>query len=156
MQKKIFALTCAALLAASALAGCNNNTAKMQDGTYRAEMKEGSHGWKDYVELTVRNGKIETVVYDAVNDDGQKKTQDEDYKKSMMEGNKNADLPETYPADFTKKLADSLIEKQDVAKVDAVAGATTSSKDFKTLVEALKDHMSKGDTDTVVVDNSKK
>lgn len=73
-------------------------------------------------------------------------------KKSMMEGNKNAGKAETYPADYSKKLADSLLEKQDISQVDTVAGATNSSKNFKAMVEALKSNMSKGKTDTVLVD----
>ena len=54
-----------------------------------------------------------------------------------------------------KKLSQSLVEQQDVEKVDAIAGATTSSNDFKTLVNALKNNMKNGKTKTVVVDNSK-
>ena len=73
----------------------------------------------------------------------------------MMDGNKNAGLPETYPADYMKKLGDSLIEKQNADQVDTIAGATSSSNDFKKLVAALKSNMEKGKTDTVIVDNSK-
>lgn len=152
MKKRIFSAALGAVLITAALAGCNNNSNTLKDGTYHAQMKEASHGWTDYVEITVKNGKFDTVVYDAKNDAGDKKSQDEDYKKSMMEGNKNAGKPETYPADYSKKLADSLLEKQDINQVDAVAGATSSSKNFKAMVEALKSNMSKGKTDTVFVD----
>ena len=155
MKKKYFAVLAVAILAGALTTGCSSNAEGMKDGTYRAEMKEASHGYTDYVEITVKNGKIDTVVYDAVADDGKKKSQDEDYKKSMMDGNKNAGLPETYPADYMKKLGDSLIEKQNADQVDAVAGATTSTNDFKKLVSALKSNMEKGKTETVVVDNSK-
>ncbi len=155
MKKKYFAVLTATALAGTLLAGCSSSSEGLKDGTYRAEMKEASHGYTDYVEITVKSGKIDTVVYDSVDGDGKKKSQDEDYKKSMMDGNKNAGLPETYPADYMKKLGDSLIEKQDTDQVDAVAGATTSSNDFKKLVSALKTNMEKGKTDTVIVDNSK-
>ena len=152
MKKRIFSAALGAVLITAALAGCNNNSNTLKDGTYHAQMKEASHGWTDYVEITVKNGKFDTVVYDAKNDAGDKKSQDEAYKKSMMEGNKNAGKAETYPADYSKKLADSLLEKQDINQVDTVAGATSSSKNFKAMVEALKSNMTKGKTDTVLVD----
>ncbi len=154
MVKKYFAALVAVALAGALLAGCSDTTAELKDGTYRAQMKEPSHGYTDYVEITVKSGKIDTVVYDAVAEDGKKKSQDEEYKESMMTGNKNAGKPETYPADYVKKLSDSLIEKQNADQVDTVAGATTSSNDFKKLVAALKSSMEKGKTDTVIVDNT--
>lgn len=154
MNRKIPAILLTALLAASLLGGCTGRSETLQDGTYRAEMSAESHGYKDYVEIKVLNGKIDTVVYDAVAADGKKKSQDEDYKKSMMQGNKNAGLPETYPADYMKKLAEKLVEKQDIDQVDAVAGATNSTDDFKALVSALMNNIQKGKTETVVVDNA--
>ncbi len=154
MQKQGIAVFFAALLIAMALGGCSGNgSEELKDGTYRAEMKNESHGYRDYVEITVANGKIDAVVFDAVTSDGKKKSQDEAYKKAMMEGNKNAGVPETYPADYTKKLTQQLVEKQSIDQVDAVAGATTSSNDFKTLVSALMKQIERGKTQTVVVDN---
>lgn len=157
MRQRRFAVLLTALLTAIALTGCNNNAGgdTLKDGTYRAEMSAESHGYKDYVEITVVGGKIDTVVYDSQTADGKRKTQDEDYKKAMMDGNKNAGIPETYPADYSKKLTEALLEKQDINKVDTVAGATTSSDDFKALVSALMNNIKKGNTKTVVVDNTK-
>lgn len=152
MKKKLTFILFSLLLITAVFSGCTSSDSSLKDGTYRAEMSAESHGYKDYVEITVLNGKIDTVVYDAQTSDGQRKSQDEDYKKSMMEGNKNAGLPETYPADYMKKLAESLVEKQDINGVDDVAGATTSSDDFKTLVKALESNMKKGDTKTVTVE----
>lgn len=152
MKKRIFSAALGAILITAVFAGCTSNSNTLKDGTYHAQMKEASHGWTDYVEITVKDGKFDTVVYDSKNDSGDKKSLDEDYKKSMMEGNKNAGKAETYPADYSKKLADSLLEKQDISQVDTVAGATNSSKNFKAMVEALKSNMSKGKTDTVLVD----
>ena len=152
MKKKLAVVLPALTLAASLFGGCTSSDSSLKDGTYRAEMSAESHGYRDYVEITVLNGKIDTVVYDAQTSSGQRKSRDEDYKKSMMEGNKNAGLPETYPADYMKKLAEDLVEKQDIGAVDGVAGATTSSNDFKTLVKALEDNMKKGDTQTVTVE----
>ena len=155
-MKKTAAICLTAIFSFCLLTGCSNPANdSLKDGTYRAEMSTESHGYKDYVEIKVLNGKIDTVVYDSVTQDGKKKSDDENYKKSMMDGNKNANLPETYPADYMKKLSQSLVEHQDIEKVDAIAGATTSSNDFKTLVNALKNNMKNGKTKTIVVDNSK-
>lgn len=151
MKKKLTFILFSLLLITAVFSGCTSSDSSLKDGTYRAEMSAESHGYKDYVEITVLNGKIDTVVYDAQTSDGQRKSQDEDYKKPMMEEIK-AGLPETYPADYMKKLAESLVEKQDINGVDDVAGATTSSDDFKTLVKALENNMKKGDTKTVTVE----
>ena len=72
MKKKYFALLAAAVLTGALLTGCSGNAQGLKDGTYRAEMKEASHGYKDYVEVTVKNGKIDTVVFDAAADDGKR------------------------------------------------------------------------------------
>lgn len=152
MKKKMAATLVFFTLAAALLNGCSSSDSSLKDGTYRAQMSTESHGYTDYVEITVLNGKIDTVVYDAKTADGKRKSEDEDYKKSMIEGNKNAGVAETYPADYMKKLAASLVEKQDIEKVDTVAGATSSSNDFKTLVKALINSMEKGDTKTITVE----
>ena len=49
----------------------------LRDGTYKAEGKEyDSEGYKPYVELTVKNGKIAEIECDAVNKDGKHKRED--------------------------------------------------------------------------------
>lgn len=152
MKKRIFAAALSMALLTTAMVGCNSRSATLKDGTYRAQMKTAEHGWTDYLEITVRNGKYDTVVFDAENAAGEKKSQDEEYKKSMLEGNKNAGKAETYPADYSEKLADNLLEKQDIEQVDAVAGATNSSEKFKALAKALEKNMKKGKTATVIVE----
>ena len=42
-----------------------------------------------------------------------------------------------YPAKYSEELEKQLIEAQDIAKVATVAGATTSSNNFKVLVAEL-------------------
>ena len=88
--------------------------------------------------------------FDALNEDGEKKSQDEDYKAAYTGAGY-----QTYPADYSKKLEDSLLSKQNPDQVDAVAGATNSSRSFKDLVKQLESRMKKGDTSTLVVKKSK-
>lgn len=56
-----------------------SNTANtgLRDGTYKAEGKEyDSEGYKPYVELTVKNGKISEIECDALDKDGKRKRED--------------------------------------------------------------------------------
>lgn len=54
-------------------------------------------------------------------------------------------------SEFYPALEKSLVEKQDGSKIDAVAGATTSSDSMKKLYQALIANMKKGDTAEVKV-----
>jgi len=59
----------------------------------------------------------------------------------------------TYPEKFMKELEDQLVSKQEVKKVDTLAGATLSSDSFKVLVnEVLSKGAKKGNTETIVVE----
>ena len=144
-------LTILLLTAALSLTGCGAGSDGYKDGTYRAEAQSyDDHGWKEYLVVTVKDGQITAVDFDAVNrEDGRKKTEDEDYKQAYL----NADLG-TWPEDYTKKLEDSLIERQAAASVDTVAGATNSSTAFKKLAGALEEPMRKGKKDIVTVDTT--
>ncbi len=147
-MKKFLAIMLAALTLTAVLSSCGaKEDATLKDGTYRAEnAKFDDHGWKDYVNVTVEGGKIVAVEYDSLNEeDGHKKTEDEAYKEAY-----EGVFPGVYPADTAAKLAADLVEKQDVAEVDTVAGATVSTDSFKALVGALAENMKKGDTNTVL------
>lgn len=143
-MKKIFAVIVAVMASAVLLAGCN---AGMKDGTYKAENKDfDSHGWKDYIAVTVAGGKITEVDFDAINADGMLKTADPAYKEAMEPVSK------TYPEKFSEELEKQLVEKQEPKKVNTVAGATNSSDSFKVLAtEVISKGIEKGNTETVVV-----
>ena len=149
-MKKFLAITLAAIAVMGTMASCSGTTTDgFKDGSYRAEYKDfDDHGWKDYLNVTVADGKITAVEYDSLNsEDGHKKTEDEAYKEAYV-----GEGFETYPADTADKLEAGLVEKQDGALVDTVAGATNSSDSFKALFAALKSNMAKGDTATVIVE----
>ncbi len=149
MKKTLFPLLAAAC-AAALFSGCQSS-ATYKDGTYKAQYQDADdHGWTEYVTITVSGGKFTAVDFDALNEDGEKKSQDEDYKAAYTGAGY-----QTYPADYSKKLEDSLLSKQNPDQVDAVAGATNSSRSFKDLVKQLESRMKKGDTSTLVVKKSK-
>ncbi len=146
-MKKFLAIILAAIAVMGVATSCGSKNEGFKDGSYRAEMKDfDDHGWKDYVNVTVADGKITEVESDSLNsEDGHKKSEDEAYKEAYI----GAGF-ETYPAATSEKLESGLIEKQDINQVDTVAGATHSSDTFKKLVKALEENMKKGDTNTVI------
>ena len=110
-----------------------------QDGTYEVEMPEYDNGWKDFVRLTIIGGEVESIQYDARDEDGQLKSADEKYERDMISGNAANGLPETYPADYIQKLVDSYMQSGSAEEIDSVAGATISTHRFQKLLRhALK------------------
>jgi major membrane immunogen (membrane-anchored lipoprotein) len=100
----------------------------MKDGVYKAEQDNyDDRGWKGFVEIEVKDGKIATVKFDYINKDNALKSEDAGYNASMEK------VTGTSPEKAFPQLSDALVEKQDVAAVEAVAGATSSSTDFTTL-----------------------
>ena len=150
-MKKIFFSIVLAAASLLALTGCaeGQKTPTLTDGTYRAEFKDfDAHGWKDYVEVTVTNGELEQIVFDAVSSEKSKlKSEDESYKNQMEA------IVGTYPAKYNKDLINQFIESGKVSAVDIVAGATQSTGNFKTLMISAMDSAQKGETETKIVDN---
>jgi major membrane immunogen (membrane-anchored lipoprotein) len=103
--------------------------AGMKDGIYKATQdKADQYGWKGFVEVEVKDGKIAAVKFDYDNN-GALKSQDAAYKAQMEPVSK------TYPEKAFAELQTALVEKQDITAVTAVAGATMSSNDFIALVK---------------------
>lgn len=117
------------------------------DGLYRVEGDAyDEHGWKPFVEVKITDGDVSDVTFDYENDEGKLKTADAEYKASM-EAKQG-----TYPEKYSSELEQQLIDKQIITKVDAITGATTSSKNFSALVEYALDEMAEiGDTQTAVI-----
>lgn len=146
-SKRILSLLAAAALATTVLVGCgakeeannepNNNTSEevtLKDGTYKAESEADDHGNTASIEIEVKDGKIATVKYDEKSSEGVSKLDNEEYNANMK------DKSGTNPIEAFPALEAALVEKQDVASVDTVTGATATSEKFKTLAEkALAD-----------------
>lgn len=144
MKKTRILLLC--LLAAIAFSSCSS--AKYQDGSYRAEAADyDKHGWKEFLDITVQNGKITDVDFDALYEtDSRRKSEDMEYQQSYREAGLGTD-----PADYSIRLEDSLRERQKASEIDAVAGATTSSEHFRKMAEELQKSMETGNTETIYV-----
>ena len=70
---KLTGLAVCSLLPVLLMTGCSS--AGYRDGSYRAEAADfDQSGWKDYVQLTVSDGKVTEIEYDAISkEDGRKR-----------------------------------------------------------------------------------
>ena len=155
-KKKVLGLALSTVLALGILSGCGAKatptaTGALKDGTFKAEASDfDSKGWKPFVEITVKGGKITETKFDYTNKEGKLKTQDADYNKNMLE--KSTASVKTNPQKYSPELAKALVEKQDPAKVDTVTGATSSTKNFKELAaKAIEDGAKKGNSAVIKV-----
>lgn len=149
-MKKIIQTVLLTVVCLLAFTACSTDTFNnLQDGTYRAEYKNFDvYGWKDYIEITVEEGEITGLVFDAVNmEDGSLKSEDESYKSEMEL------IVGTYPAKYNADLINQFLESGKISAVDVVAGATQSTGSFKTLLTSIVPNVRNGDTTLVLVDD---
>ena len=113
----------------------------LADGTYEAKASEASNGYTDQVTITVADGKITEVNWEAVAEDGS--------LKSVLSENGEYVMTEDGPtwAEQSKALADALIENQSLSflnpdaegKTDAVSGVSISVNGFISLAQQCLD-----------------
>lgn len=144
----IFCLFCLALFSSLLFSGCDSAPTYV-DGVYHAEFQDfDSNGWKEFIDITIEDGKPVKVVMDAKNQSGGLKSADVEYNELMKS------YGDTYPSKFYQDLATQFLERKDPAEIDAVAGATLSSDNFKKLLSELKPQMTTGVTADVILQSS--
>ena len=146
-MKRIVALLLSLLLMAPALTACGSQE-NLQDGYYTAQMSEFSYGWKEYITILVKGGKIVSVEYNAENASGFIKSWDNAYMQTMLHSNG------TYPNQYTRYYAGQLLEGQGEAGIDVLTGASSSHSSFEKLAAAVLEQARKGDSSVVPVDTS--
>ncbi len=146
-MKRICAILLSLLLMASLLTACGTQ-AGIQDGYYTAQASEFSHGWKEYVTILVKGGKIISVEYNAENASGFIKSWDNTYMQTMLHVNG------TYPNEYTRYYANQFLEGQGEGTIDAISGASSSHETFQILSQAVLEQARKGDSTILVVDTS--
>ena len=146
-MKKRIAAALAAFLCLCGLTACSGQENGLQNGYYTAQAAEFSHGWKEFVTITVRGGRITAVGYNAINESGFVKSWDNDYMNAMKS------VTGTYPNEYTRSYAAQMLERQD-ADIDAISGATSSAGSFRKLAEAVLDQSRQGNSQTVIVDTA--
>ena len=108
---------------------------KYVDGEYHAEMSEYIDGWKDYVDIKIENDEIYILDFNSVNATGQKKTDSEEVKKAMINGNAINNLPETYPEKYRTDIISAFSRSGlDVIEMENISGATLSTNNFKIMI----------------------
>lgn len=133
------------LICSGVFVGCGSS-GDLKDGYYTAEMTEFSQGWKEYLIIQVKHGKIVSAEFNAKNESGFIKAWDNSYMENMIS------VRGTYPNKYTREYVQQLIDEQQDISVDAVTGASTSGANFKKLVEAVLKQAEKGDSKTVTVE----
>lgn len=133
------------LVSLGVFAGCSGY-GELKDGYYTAEMTEFSHGWKEYLIIQVKHGKIVSAEFNAKNESGFIKAWDNSYMENMNS------VQGTYPNKYTREYVQQLLEEQKDINVDTVTGATSSGNNFKKLAEAALKQASKGDSKTIMVE----
>lgn len=97
--------------------------------TYEAKDDADDRGYTAEIAITFKDGKITEVVYNETGSDDVKKRDNQEYNDKMK------GVSGTSWLEGATALEKALVEKQDVAKVDAVTGATSLSARFKKLAE---------------------
>lgn len=133
------------LLLVFLLAGCGK-TEGLQDGYYTAQASEYHFGWKEYVTIIVKGGRIVSVEYNAENASGFIKSWDNAYMQTMLHSNG------TYPNEYTRYYAGQLLEGQGEDEIDALSGATSSYGSFQKLEAAVLEQAKKGDSSIALID----
>ncbi|PWC20686.1 FMN-binding protein [Brenneria roseae subsp. roseae] len=144
MKMKLLPVVLTAFFAVSVFAA----ESAIKDGTYKAEATTfDENGWKPFLDLIYKDGKITEVKFDYTSEkDGHLKTSDEEYNQKMHA------VTGTSPTIYTVKLSQSLLEKQNVAEVDGVTGATHSTEDFKILAGAAIKNAKAGNLETAKIE----
>ena len=128
-----------------------DNTAKLQNGTYKLAEKNYDHGYRIVFSITVANGKLTKSNFDYVNKKGKSKTDDAAYEKAMKKANGVG------PKEYIPKLNEELIKaygsKEPSAVVDTVSGATESSNLFVIYAQQLINRAQAGNHKTVKISN---
>ena len=147
MKREKRTLFCAfMLLFALALSSCSGAANAMTDGYFTAEMADfDEHGWKEIITIYVKDNKIVSVDYDAINQSGFIKSWDMDYMRIM-----NA-ADGTYPNKYVRQYSDALLLYQKPEKVQAITGATHSYHTFQALAVAALEQARTGNTDVAYI-----
>ena len=123
-MKKLLTLALAAVLALS-LVACGGS-GSIKDGTYTAQYKEPSHDWTEYLSVTYNDGVTTAETYPT----------------------------DPLPSEWIPQLEENVKAAGTADKIEAVAGATSSSESVKVLMAAVEKQAKAGNTEVVLVDNA--
>lgn len=147
MKKKFLGISAALLciLSVCLLTSCQKSQDALQDGYYTAQAAEYNFGWKEYITIMVKDGKIVSAEYNAENASGFIKSWDNAYMKTMLH------TDGTYPNEYTRYYSSQLLGAAGETPIDALSGATSSYKSFQKLMAAVIEQARMGDSSIVFV-----
>ncbi len=123
-----------------------------QDGTYKAEAAAYEQGYKYFVELTVKDGKITAVNWDAYEEDGDstKKKDSQDGTYVMTETGKKWHEQAKIMEDALIQAGDpsKIVYNADDGKTDAYAGVSVDVSEFVKLATAALEEARVSQTST--------
>jgi major membrane immunogen (membrane-anchored lipoprotein) len=144
MKKKVWGMLLVSLF--SVVMSCANSSSRLKDGYYTAECAEyDEYGWKTFMTISVNNGIISQVEFNAKDIGGFIKSWDMNYMRIM--NTKNG----TYPNEYSRFYASQFIEDQNVDSIDVLTGATVSWNIFVLLARAALENAENGVTSVAVV-----
>jgi major membrane immunogen (membrane-anchored lipoprotein) len=115
------------ILTAIFMVACSGKN--MEDGIYKAQVDDAyveteGRGWREYLEVTFKDGKITDVTFNAINAEGKYKTDPEAYNMQPS------------PAIWMPVIEENIKNNVD-GKIDALTGATSSSSNAQKLLDAI-------------------
>lgn len=117
----------------------------LENGSYVATYSHvDSRGWQPFLMVEVVNGRIQSARFDYVTPQGTLKTRDQGYNERM------ASVSGIAPSDAFPELSVRLVKSQS-APVDTVTGATSSTRWFNELADAVIAQAAVGDTSRIVL-----
>ena len=129
--------------------------AQLMDGQYSVQQDGYPHGWASTASIRIEDGKIVEVTTNKVDEDGKLVSEDVEYNKKMLA--KSGTNPKEYSGvlteNFMKKLEKNYgmtgktgeKEEFQMPEIDIIAGATSSSKKFKKMMEFLVEKAESGE-----------
>ncbi len=96
----------------------------LKNGIYKVATPDDDYGYRHEIVFEMKNGRMISVYYDEIHQDGHAKQHDQEYGKRMMKSG-------TSPAIAYVSYENQMLEKQDFNKVDAVSGASYSLYRFR-------------------------
>ena len=129
--------------ASSSSSEASSTAATLVDGNYTAEGEYDERGYKIVHTITVKDGKITESKFDYSKEDGQLKSEDQEYNDNMKS------KAGVSAAEAIEELNAQLVETQDVSKVEVVSGASGTTDDFVKSIEAFLAAAAEGNTETV-------
>lgn len=134
MKKFIMTLITVSMGLAVMLTGCNRDDAGKVESAENGQVVEvegqqDQYGWFPQMRLTFNGDTLTEVFFDYIDDNGAKKSDDEEYNSTMKE------KTGVSGKEAMEMLRQNLIAVQNPMSVDIVAGATQTSTEFVNMAD---------------------